>query len=215
MKSKLVLAVIACLVVTAAAQDLWGGESRKPRALVYTLEGLGALGGCVGCLCVPVGAAYALGIDVFSGYSEFEGLAFLCLLAVSALPMPAAVGFGAARAGEQLGEDGSTGWAIGGAYAGAVVGAGLWGLGTYAGIRTYAANRTNSMVGIPFYVLAGLAIPAGAVVGYNLGAPRETGPFGSHYRGRVGLPAVALTSTELPDHSVEYGVKVQLAGLRF
>jgi len=77
-----------------------------------------------------------------------------------------------------------------------------------------AASRSNA-IRIPAYVLGGLAVPVGAVVGYNLGVPRETGPFGSHYRGRVGLPAVALTSTELPDHSVEYGVKVQFAGLRF
>ena len=62
-------------------------------------------------------------------------------------------------------------------------------------------------------LLGGLAIPAGAVVGYNVGVSREAPPF--HFGSRLQMPGVALTSVRLPDHSVEYGVKVQLAGLRF
>jgi hypothetical protein len=211
MKSKLVLAVIACLVVTADAQELWSGESQRPRALVYTLEGLGALGGCVGCLCVPVGAAYACGIDVFSDQtSETEQLIFAFFLAVSALPLPAAVGLGVAGVGNRLDEDGSTGAAVLGAYGGAAVSVGLWLLASQVAASQMdgpsplllAATASMGVVGV-------LAIPVGAVVGYNLGAPSKS------VGGRLQAPSVALTGVELPDHSVEYGVKVQLAGLRF
>jgi hypothetical protein len=70
-------------------------------------------------------------------------------------------------------------------------------------------------VGIPFYVVGGLAIPVGAVVGYNRSVEREGGSDQPSFGARLQVPAVALTCAELPDHSVEYGVKVQLAGLRF
>jgi hypothetical protein len=63
---------------------------------------------------------------------------------------------------------------------------------------------------VPFTVLSGLAIPVGSVVGYNLGAPSR-----SHIGSRLELPAVGLTGIERPDRSVDCGVKVQLAGLRF
>jgi hypothetical protein len=121
--------------------------------------------------------------------------------------LPAVAAIGTAQVGGVLGEDGSTGWAIGGAYAGAAVGTGLGFLGYYVG------SRTNGLVGIPFYVVGGLTIPAGAVAGYNLGIKREVP---SHAFGdRLDAPFVALTNVELPDHSVEYGVRVQLASLRF
>jgi hypothetical protein len=123
----------------------------------------------------------------------------------AAAATPVLAGYGADKVGEQLGEDGSTGWAIGGAYAGAVVGAGLVCLGTTVG-------RSNA-VRIPSYVLGGLAVSVGAVAGYNLGIDRAASP--SYFGGRIEAPGVTPTSVELPDHSVGYGVKVRLAGLRF
>ena len=39
MKSKVVLVAIACLVVTADAQEMWGSESPRPRWQAYALEG--------------------------------------------------------------------------------------------------------------------------------------------------------------------------------
>ena len=211
MKSKLVLAVIACLVVTAAAQDLWGGESRKPRALVYALEGLGALSGVAGCGCLAFGAwGVCLGLGPMNTLNgePASPIWYAAIFAVpaSALAMPAAVGLGAAGVGRLLAEDGSPGGAVSGAYGGAVVGAGLAILGYYG-------SRRNDAAGIPFYVVGGLAIPAGAVIGYNTGIKREA--LGQGFEGRLQQPAVALTSVELPDHSVDYGVKVQLAGLKF
>jgi hypothetical protein len=124
-------------------------------------------------------------------------------MVVSAAALPAAMGFGAAKAGDGLDEHGSTGWAIGGAYAGTAVGAVLAAIG--AGLTSFG-SYTSSWIGMPFYVLGGLAVPTGAVVGYNLGGPRETGPFGSRYRDRLELPAVALTNMRLPNRSVEYRV---------
>jgi hypothetical protein len=80
-------------------------------------------------------------------------------------------------------------------------------------LGAYVGSNTDKRAGIPFYVVGGLAIPVGAVIGYNTGIKREA--LGQGFEGRLQLPAVALTSTRLPDRSVEHGVKVQLAGLKF
>jgi hypothetical protein len=210
MKSMLVLLAVVCLVATAAAQVPWGEEPWRPRWQVYALEGLGALGGVVGCGCLAAGGAavYVSATWSFDGPDDDPGAAGWVgagVALVSAVALPAAAGYGAAKAGENLGEYGSTGWAVGGAYAGALVGAGLVSLGNSVS-RSDAARITS-------YVLGGLAVSTGAAVGYNLGIKHEVSPFG--LGGRLQTPAVALTGVELPDHSVEYGVKVQLAGLRF
>ena len=214
MKSKLVLVAAICFGAAAAAEWPWTEEPQKPqrpRAQVYALEGLGALGGAA-CVAACGGAALAIGIaagyDPSSSVSSFSGpmLIGVGVAAVSAAILPAAAGHGAAWVGEGFGEQGSTGWAIGGAYAGAVVsGLGLVGVPDPSG--------RNGWASIPLYVLCGLAIPTGAVVGYNLGAKREVPASG--FGSRLEPPGVALTSVRLPDRSLEYGVKVQLAGLRF
>jgi hypothetical protein len=61
--------------------------------------------------------------------------------------------------------------------------------------------------------LAVLVVPAGAVVGYNLSI-KKTSTISSMGE-RLRPPGVTFTRVELPDHSREYGVRVQLAGLRF
>jgi len=121
---------------------------------------------------------------------------------VSAAALPAAAASGTIRVGARLGEAGSEPWAFGGAYAGAVVGTGL----------VYLGSRTKSEAGVPFYVAGMLAIPAGAVVGYNLGTGRGVG---RNLAGRFEPPGLTFTSVVRDDHAVEYGVEVQLAGLRF
>jgi len=211
MKSKFGLLAVCCMLSLGEAQVPWGGESQSSRAGAYALEGLGALGG-VACAAGCGGAAFVVGLG--AGLASMDnpdpGLdaikaAGVCVAGVCAAVLPAAAGYGAAKAGEGLGEYGSTGWAMGGAYVGAIAGAGLIGLG-FAVSRSTAVQWTSGILG-------GLAIPTGAVVGYNLRTERGVSHFGSG--GRLQAPAVALTGVELPDHSVEYGVKVQLAGVRF
>jgi hypothetical protein len=226
-KLRVVLIAVVFLVAMATAQVPGAEEPQKPkksRAQVYALEGLGALGGMTGCALggagcylaggAVVGAAWLL--TVLSGSDDsglMEGwygfgrvVGGLC-----AATVPAVAGFGAAAAGERLGEDGSRGWAIGGAYAGIPLAVGAIALGRW--ISYDRDGWRTSDLDYPFYVLGGLCIPAGAVVGYNLG-PKPT--TASHaFEDRILLPGAVLTSTRLPDHSIEYGVKVQLAGLRF
>jgi len=122
------------------------------------------------------------------------------LALVSAAALPAAAGYGTVRVGEELIEDGSKGWAFGGAYAGALALGSLGFLYRQVG-GAFIGSAAGSMVG--------------AVVGYNLGGRREAGGYGLGFGGRLQPPGVALTCKELPDHSVEFGMKVQLAGLRF
>jgi hypothetical protein len=214
LRSKVVLIAVIILVATlqvpAQAQE-------RSRAQVYALEGLGALGGCVGSGCLAVGgvAMFVAAGEQYSSGEQALAVVGLSVLAVSAAVMPAAAGYGAANVGDRLGEYGSLAGAIGGAYVGAVVGAGLsYGLAS-ASSQTDEPQAWTDWAHTLAPVVAALAANVGAVVGYNLGAPHETGPFGSRNRGRLELPAVALTSAKRPDRSVEYGVKVQLAGLRF
>ena len=222
MKSKSVLIAVVCLLALAAAQWPWTEEPRKPqkpRAQVYALEGLGALAGTVGC-CLPavcgVGLmgpnlwvflppVWLLGDPDTMSVNAGQLMVGACVSLVSAAVLPAAAGYGAAKVGEQRGEDGSTGGAIGGAYFGTAAGVGL-------GLVGGAVSRSNA-VRITSWILGGLCIPSGAVLGYNRGINRgaSTGSFTR----RLSPPGVALTGVELPDHSVEYGVRVQLAGLRF
>jgi hypothetical protein len=225
MRSKFVIALIACLIVTAYAQEYGGGESQRPRWQVYALEGLAALGGGALCPAGVVGAAVT--VQCCGAAQSF--LMFLTIggplvfrdqwwgfsaawIAANAV-FPALAGYSTAKVGEQLGEDGSAGWAAGGAYIGTAVGAGIIALGAHVS-KDDQGQRTDAVF-VPACVLGGLCLPAGAVLGYNLGIPRESGPFQPGFGGRLQPPGVALTSVELPDHSVEYGVKVQVAGLKF
>jgi len=230
LKSKLVLLASCFLLAVAPAQSPRAEEPRKaqkPRALVYTLEGLGALGGIACCGlggggCIGLGYTAVGWAGIFavltgsgdSGLTEGASQTAWMVCGLCAVAMPAVTGYGAAAAGDRLGENGSRGWAIGGAYAGIPVAVGAVALGW--NVSHPKSGWENPSWGIPFYVLGGLCIPAGAVVGYNLGKPRQAADSHQPDIGsRLEMPAVALTAVELPDRSVEYGVKVQLAGLRF
>jgi len=151
MKSKVVLAVIACLVVTADAQELWGGESERSRAEVYALEGLGALGGILCCSSCG-GTALLVAVTIMgegddSDMARLEALPAFGVAFVAAAVLPAATAYGTIKAGDMLGEDGSKGWAFGGAYAGALVGAGITGLG-FAASKSYAVRISSSVLGL-------------------------------------------------------------------
>jgi hypothetical protein len=188
MRKSVCLMLVVSIVAGAAAQDLWHDGSTRPSARDYAAEAGGAL---LGGALVGAGTAVVLGVAGFFVLFNPSG----------------------ASGGEQ-GE---------GAFIGALVGAALGypfgcGLGTtIAGRSKYADGNvggayTGAYIGC---LLPLIGSPIGAVIGYNTGNSRETGPFGLHRRYSLELPAVALTSAELPDHSVEYGVKVQVAGLRF
>jgi hypothetical protein len=203
MKSTFVVFAVVCL---AHAQLPGQQEPHGSRAEVYALEGLGALPGIAGCGCLGLGFAFVAIAASWGGGSPGTVLGAFSLELVSVAVLPAAAAWGTVSVGEKLGEAGSRGWAIGGAYAGLPLAVGAIALGVYVG---NSPSNGHSHWDIPIWVLGGLAVPVGAVVGYNLGAPSNS------VGGRLQVPAVALTSVELPDHSVEYGVKVQLAGLRF
>ena len=206
MKSKLVLIAVSCLVAVAAAQQPGQERPQRSRAGVYVLEGLGALPGMAGCGCLAMGFGIVAIVAAWGGGSKGTVAGAVSLELVSVAVLPAAAAWGTVSVGERLGEHGSTGWAIGGAYAGLPLAVVAIALGVHA--MNDPHGRDISGLGIPLYLLGGLAIPVGAVVGYNLGAPSNM------VGGRLQPPCVALTSGELPDHSVEYGVKVQLAALR-
>jgi hypothetical protein len=210
---RVVVPVILAVALASADTLLVKKAPPRSRAEAYTLEGLSALGGTVGCGCVGTAGAYAMVIGVlgmaFGGPSPgAEGLAVagLCVAGASAALLPAAAARCAISTGGRLGEPGSQGFAYGGAYAGAVAGVAVGALGNRV------AMHTEQWVGIPFYVAGALLIPAGAVAGYNTNAWRgaEQG-IGA----RFGPPGLQFTSVDLPDRMVEYGVKVQLAALRF
>jgi MFS family permease len=169
------------------------------------------LPGIAGCGCLGLGFGFAAFLISWGNDNPGQNPGWtavaLSMALVSGAVLPAAAGYGTARVGRAIGEDGSTGWAIGGAYAGLPLAIGGIALGELVGDSP--GHGDQSPWRYPIYVLAGLAIPTGAVVGYNLGAPSNS------VGGRLQPPGVALTSVELSDHSVEYGLKVQLAGLRF
>jgi hypothetical protein len=209
MKTKFVLLAVCFLLSTAVADTLSVRRPQRSRVGVYVLEGLAGLPGVAGCGCLAMGFGAVAFMAAWGGGSKGTIAGAVSLEVASLALLPAAAAWGTVSVGERLGEHGSIGWAIGGAYAGLAVGAGAIALGAVV------ANSTHPRVGIatywpvPFFVLGYLAVPVGAVVGYNLGAPSYS------VGGRLQVPSVALTGVELPDHSVEYGVKVQLAGLRF
>lgn len=201
MKSRPVLCAAVCLVAVTAPQ-LQAQE--RSRAEVYALEGLGALPGIAGCGCLGMGFAIAgfwADFDMDNPGQNPGAVAVAYSLAlVSAAAMPAAGAYGTAKVGEGLIEDGSKGWAFGGAYAGALALGSLGFLCRQVG-GAFIGSAVGSMVG--------------AVVGYNVGASHQPGSYRPSFGSRLQPPGVALTGVELPNHSIEYGVKVQLAGLRF
>ncbi|MBN2466285.1 hypothetical protein JXD38_11745 [candidate division WOR-3 bacterium] len=201
-----VIILVATLQVPAQAQE-------RSRAEVYTLEGLGALPGVAGCGCLAMGLGTAAVLAAWGGGSKATIAGAVALELVSAAVLPAAAAYGTARVGGALGQKGSTGCAVLGAYAGLPLAAGAIALGVRVMNDPHAPDLPG--VAVPLYVLGGMAIPVGAVVGYNLGAKPEPGSSRPGLGGRLEFPAVALAGTELPDHSFEYGVKVRLAGLRF
>ena len=156
MKRRFVLIAVACLLTVTATQ-LQAQE--RSRAEVYALEGLGVLPGVAGCGCLGLGFGYASfliswGNDNPGQNPGWTAVAYSMAL-VSVAALPAAAGYGTARVGRAIGEDGSTGWAIGGAYAGLPLAVGGIALGIIVG--NSPGHGDQSPWRITIYVLAGLA----------------------------------------------------------
>lgn len=183
----------------AGAELPWAVPRQRPRALVYALEAAGALGGVATC------------VGVF-------GLAFLAstsgpfplgevLLGTSIVGLPFASGYGTYLVGDALSEGGTLGGAILGGLAGLPIGIGVLYL-------SLASEMHSSFPGLVATAMLSVGpVPLGAVVGYNLSI-KKTSTISSMGK-RLQPPGVTFTSRELPDHSKEYGVRVQLAGVRF
>ena len=190
--------MLAVLVMFVAAAQ--GQEPDRLRAVDYLGESGGAL---LGGSLVGAGATVALGLVGFAltysprSISDFNGWGgYLGALAGAALGYPAGCGLGTTMAGGALHVEGNTG----GAYGGAFLGMGLGALGFFA---------PRAEVGL---AAMGVLAPAGAVIGYTIGATREwQGPsFGS----RVLPPAVGFSMRSGPDRQAFAVVDCRLFMLR-
>ena len=187
--------VLAVLLVTVAAAQDFGGGSRRPGAGDYVVETGGAL---LGGALVGAGATVALGVAGAAHNSGAQIGAFFGAATGAALGYPLGCGLGTTIAGGALHAKGNTGAAYGGAYAGIA-------LGVLAGLVS-----GNWGVGL---LTVGVLPPAGAVIGYNRGAPRsESGtPFGA----RLALPTVALCTGLGPKRQRYSALDCRLVTVRF
>jgi hypothetical protein len=222
MRSRLVLLAVCCLLATAQATDSLSVEAPMPPRLgayaaefgaglgTFVLgEGVGGGAGYAGKFVLAVGLVVSInGSPVYGVPIMAAGMGLAMVGSGMVVGAPGACGLMIAKVGDGGHEGGSKWAAVGGAYAGVVPGVGI----AYAGHRL-ADGRHNGWLGLPFYVLGVFCVPAGATVGYNLSVHRKQ--LSSSLEMRLESPGLTFISAELPDHSVEYGVKVQLAGLRF
>ena len=216
MKTMVVL-LVSCALSLGTAQT-FRIESERPGGGTYLLEGLGGVAGlALGAACglavvVTVYAAtvpYAGGYRLRLGNAEVPlgnvGVTAFTALAFGAA-LPAWAGYGVGKVGENTDEGGSQTGAYIGAYAAVPVAIGLCVLGGWT--RTDAGTITGVALGT-------LAVPAGAVIGYNFNSGRGTGLYGTNINDRIGLPVVMLDRVEREDHVAEFGVRVRLASLSF
>ncbi|HTW90389.1 MAG TPA: hypothetical protein VMH22_01590 [bacterium] len=198
MTRKTLLALIVLSASVASAQDLL---LDRPRAVDYLGESGGALlgGSLVGGAAVAAlgWAGYALTIHDGSDFQGEDG-AWLGFMVGAGLGYPSGCGLGATIAGGVLHVDGNSGAAYGGAFLGMGVGA----LGFFVPDK-------------PGYGLLGMAAltPAGAAIGYCIGATRGTGEpsFGSRFY----PPALALSARPSLDHQPHTVVDCRLVTMRF
>ena len=201
--SRIAALVMAVLMVLqfAGAQELPSEVTKRPRGQVYAAEFAAGFGGFV--------VAGVGGAALFMYYLLPFASSRPVLVAMPALVVaPAAGGLLVSQIGRNLHEQGSEGLAVVGAYAGLVPGAAI-GYGGYRVTNGFA----NAWLAVPFCVAAVGCVAGGATLAYN-SAPPMTEATGFLDQ-RIEPPGLTFTSVELPDHSVEYGVKVQLARLRF
>ena len=208
-------AVVAAIVAVniAIGETPWDSAyvRRRPGASSYVAEAGGAL--AAGNL-IGGGSAFVLGIMLVSfadlpSDPQFGGLgalgAFLTGAAAgAALGYPFGCALGTATVGSWMDCDGNTGLAYAGAYLGLPVGIGLVWLGALA--------QTPGLA-IPLYVAGGLAPPAGAVIGYNLFAPKERLP--TYFGARLSPPALTFCTRSGLDRQTYYALDCRLVTVGF
>jgi len=202
------LATLSFVAVLAAepgaelrvSSDSTGLQHPRPlsdRSEVYDIQFFSALGGSGGSCCLGCGLA-ALTLLASSAaddahmwdpdYDPFVadplsiGAGVACLAAFAAVP--AASALGAYSVSRQMAPGGSFAGTVTGAYAGALIVPGVWGLAAIAGSEV-AASTFNLV--LPVAVILGSA--AGAVAGYHLIH------FDNHHTAwekRIGAPALAV-----------------------
>ena len=194
-----VFVALTVLAVSAAAAQAWNQE--PPRAIDYLGESGGAL---LGGVAVGVGATVVLtfvGAVVMPAEIDDDPPpigAFFGALLGAAVGYPAGCGLGATLAGGRLEVNGNTGAAYGGAFLGMGVGA----LGFFIHDR-------------PGYGLLGMAAfaPAGAVIGYSIGATREAdSPLSG---ARFSPPTMALRTRPSMGRQAHTFVDCRLVTMRF
>jgi hypothetical protein len=185
----------------AGAQESPPEVAKRPRMQVYASEFAAGFGGFV--------VAGVGGAALFMYYLLPFATSRPVVVATPALVVaPAAGGLLVGQIGRNLHERGSELLAVVGAYAGLVPGAAIG----YAGYRV-TNGYANAWLAVPFCAAAVVCVAGGATFAYNSALPmtQATGFLDQ----RLEPPGMTFTSRELPDRSVEYGVRVQLAGLRF
>jgi hypothetical protein len=205
----LVVLLVGCVLSLGTAQ-IGRMDSQPSGGGTYLLEGLGgAVGLGAGAVC---GVAAAFGVGMMysatvpnAGWGALNA-AGVALLACGAA-LPACAGYGVNQVGGGMTEGGgSSAGAYIGAYIALPVAVGLVALGQ--------ASETSAGT-VAGWSLGALAIPTGAVVGYNWPSGREPGLHGARIDSRIGPPVVALDRVVRDDRTTEYGVRVQLASVRF
>ena len=184
----------------AGAQESPPEVTQRPRGQVYASEFAAGFGGVV--------VAGVGGAAMFMYYLLPFAVSRPLLVAMPSLVVaPAAGGLLVGQVGRNLHEQGSEMLAVLGAYAGLVPGAAI-GYGGYRITNGFA----SAWLAVPFCVAAVGCVAGGATLGYNSAPTTEATGFLDQ---RLEPPGLTFTSVELPDHSVEYGVKIQLASIRF
>lgn len=192
-----VFVALTVLAVSVAAAQMW--QPDRPRALDYLGESGGSLvsGALMG---IGAGAAVYL-FDFIGGLNADVGGILIQITSPfigAVLAYPAGCAWGATSIGHGPNVDGNTGLSYGGAFIGL-------GLGVIAGLATH--RSAVGLIGI------GALAPAGAVIGYNIGATEAEAP--SALGARFSSPAVAFRIRLGPDRQAQTVVNCRVVTMRF
>jgi len=194
----MMLTVLAASVTTA---QMW--QPVRPRAIDYLGESGGALVGGAGIVLAFAGGMF------FPGNEDDMGIpaaSYCGLFTGVVLGYPTGCGLGTTLVGEALHVDGNTAAAYGGAFAGLLTSGALEIIG-------HQLNNPGEYVVYGLVATIVLAPPAGAVIGYSVGATR--GEPGPDFGGRVLPPAVAFSTRSTSDRQTHTFVDCRLVTVRF
>ena len=194
------LFLVVCLAGLASADTLNLSEEKmscrsSPWAVVGEAGGSLVAGALSGIALGAVGFVVSgRGIESYS--TAWTTIEF------ASVGYTAGTGLGAWSVGKLAKQRGSAAGAFIGSTAGLLVGAGVAALG--------ASTKAYPLIGVAFAFP-----PAGAVIGYNVGRPKEHGARASLDFTRFGLPAVSLRRVADPEGRASSVVVVQVLNARF